>query len=219
MKIVNLSERDSALNRFLAELRDTEYQRNKTLFRNNIGRVGAVMAYEISKRLNYEKRTVKTPLDTAEMRLPTDKLVVATVLRAGLPFHEGFLQVFDDAESAFVSAYRTYSDANNSGVNIHSEYIATPNLSGKVLLLVDPMLATGGSMAAAYHALLMHGKPRAVHFACVIAAPEGIDALTLAAGSDNATLWMAALDGGLNSNKYIVPGFGDAGDLCFGEKE
>jgi len=218
MEIINFNEQNSVINLYMAELRDKSYQRNRLLFRNNIRRVGEMMAYELSKKLNYKPKTVTTPLGTLEIMVPRDELVVATVLRAGLPFHEGFLHVFDHAQNAFVSAYRMYTNREHTEVGVHAEYMASPALKGKTLVIVDPMLATGGSMAAAYEALVKNGMPAHVHVACVIATPEGIDVVRQALPDDRATIWCAAIDPGMNEHKYIVPGFGDAGDLCFGEK-
>lgn len=218
MKTINLSEQNSVLNQYLAEIRDIGYQKNRLLFRNNIKRIGEVMAYEISKTLAYEPSFVETPLGTAGLSLPKDNIVIATVLRAGLPFHEGMLHVFDHAENGFVSAFRMYTNREHTEVGIHTEYIACPSVEGKTLIIADPMLATGGSMAAAYEALLKHGKPKSVHVACVIATPEGIEVVKNALPEEHATIWAAAIDPGMNEHKYIVPGFGDAGDLCFGEK-
>ena len=218
MKTINLSEQNSVLSQYMAEIRDIEYQKNRLLFRNNIQRIGEIMAYEISKVLTFEPSFVETPLGTANLALPKDKLVIATVLRAGLPFHEGFLHVFDHAENGFVSAYRMYTNREHTEVGIHTEYMAAPSVEGKTLIIVDPMLATGGSMAAAYEALLKHGTPKTVHIAAVIATPEGIDVVKQAVNPENTTLWTAAIDPGMNEHKYIVPGFGDCGDLCYGEK-
>lgn len=218
MKIVNFSEQNTVINKYLSELRDVDYQKNRPLFRNNIQRIGEAMAFEISKDLSYATKEVTTPLGTLDMMLPTDQVVIATVLRAGLPFHQGFLHVFDHAENAYVSAYRMYTNREHTEVGIHTEYMAAPSVEGKTLIIVDPMLATGGSMAAAYEALLKHGTPKAVHIAAVIATPEGIDVVKQAVNPENTTLWTAAIDPGMNEHKYIVPGFGDAGDLCFGEK-
>ncbi len=217
MKIINLSEQNTVVNLFMSEIRDRKYQQNRLLFRNNIRRIGEMTAYELSKTLDYKTKTVTTPLGTIDIALPKDDIVVATVLRAGLPFHEGFLHVFDHAESAFVSAYRMYTNREHTEVGVHTEYMAAPTMKGKTLIIADPMLATGGSMAAAYEALLRHGKPAHVHIACVIATPEGLDVVGNAV-SDDTTVWCAAIDLGMNANKYIVPGFGDCGDLCFGEK-
>lgn len=217
MNIINFSEQNSVINQYLSEIRDKGYQRNRLLFRNNIQRIGEMMAYEMSKTMNYKTKTVTTPLGTIDIPLIKDDLVIATVLRAGLPFHEGFLHVFDHAANAFVSAYRMYTNREHTEVGIHTEYMASPSVKGKTLLIVDPMLATGGSMVAAYEALLKTGKPAKVHIACVIGTPEGIDMLEKNIHED-ITLWCAAVDPGMNEHKYIVPGFGDAGDLCYGEK-
>ncbi len=218
MKIINLSDNNSIVNQYLAELRDVNYQQNRLLFRNNITRIGEMMAYEISKTLSYEARDVTTPLGTARVNMPTDKIVLATIFRAGLPFHTGFLNVFDHAGNAFVSAYREYTDDSHTEVGIHVEYLATPDLGGKTLIIADPMLATGGSMELGYKAFLTHGTPKRIHVACVIAAPDGIEHVKNSLPADRTTVWCAAIDPALNEHKYIVPGFGDAGDLCYGGK-
>lgn len=217
MQIINLSEQNSVLNRFMAEIRNTEYQKNRLLFRNNIQRIGEMMAFEISKMFDYQPQEVTTPLGVANINMPEQDIVIATVLRAGLPFHQGFLNVFDHAENGFVSAYRMYTNREHTEVGIHTEYMAAPSVEGKTLIIVDPMLATGGSMAASYEALMKSGKPKKVHIACVIAVPEGLEVLKDTVSEDT-TIWCAAIDAGMNEHKYIVPGFGDAGDLCFGEK-
>lgn len=217
MKVINFSEQNSVLNQYMAELRDKSYQRNRLLFRNNIERVGELMAYEVSRKLTYKTKTVTTPLGTIDIPVPKDDLLVATVLRAGLPFHQGFLRIFDRADNAFVSAYRMYTNREHTEVGIHTEYLASPSAKGKTLIICDPMLATGGSMVAAYEALIRTGRPTAVHIACVIAAPEGVEMLRQNV-ADDVTLWCAAIDPGMNEHKYIVPGFGDCGDLCYGEK-
>ena len=217
MKLINFSEQNTVINQYLLELRDKKYQQNRLLFRNNIRRIGQMMAFELSKTLDYKVRTVTTPLGTIDVSIPKDDLIIATVLRAGLPFHEGFLDVFDHADNAFVSAYRMYTNREHTEVGVHAEYMASPSVKGKTLFIVDPMLATGGSMAASIEALCSTGRPRHIHVACVIAAPEGVEVVreTL---PDDATIWCAAIDPGMNEQKYIVPGFGDCGDLCFGEK-
>lgn len=217
MKVINLSEQPSALNLFMAELRDKKYQQNRLLFRNNVQRIGEMMAFELSKTLEYKPKTVTTPLGTIDIPVIKDDIVIATVLRAGLPFHEGFLHVFDHAENAFVSAYRMYTNREHTEVGIHTEYMASPSVKNKTLLVVDPMLATGGSMAASIEALVKTGKPRSIHVCCVIATPEGLEVLRQTLPED-ATVWCAAIDPGMNEHKYIVPGFGDCGDLCYGEK-
>ena len=217
MKVINFSEQNSCMNQYMAELRDKSYQKNRQLFRNNIERIGMMMAYELSKTLQYKPKTVTTPLGTIDIPHIKDDLLLATVLRAGLPFHEGFLRVFDHAENAFVSAFRMYTNREHTEVGIHTEYMASPSAKGKTLIIVDPMLATGGSMAAAYEALVKTGRPHALHICCVIAAPEGVETIRQTV-PDDATLWCAAIDSGMNEHKYIVPGFGDCGDLCYGEK-
>ena len=218
MKIINLSDNNSIVNQYLAELRDVNYQQNRLLFRNNITRIGEMMAYEISKTLSYEARDVTTPLGTARVNMPADKIVLATIFRAGLPFHTGFLNVFDHAGNAFVSAYREYTDDSHTEVGIHVEYLATPSIDDKTLIIADPMLATGGSMELGYKAFLTHGTPKRIHVACVIAAPDGIEHVKNSLPADRTTVWCAAIDPALNEHKYIVPGFGDAGDLCYGGK-
>ena len=216
MKIINFSEQNSVINLYLAELRDKKYQQNRMIFRTNIQRIGQMMAFELSKTLEYKTKTITTPLASIDIPLPKDDIVVATVLRAGLPFHEGFLSVFDHAASAFVSAYRMYTNREHTEVGIPTEYMASPSVKGRTLIIADPMLATGGSMAASYEALAKTGKPRSVHVACVIATPEGLEVLRQTLPED-ATVWCAAIDPGMNDHKYIVPGFGDCGDLCDGE--
>lgn len=218
MKIVNLSEQNSIINQYMAEMRDVDYQKNRFLFRNNIQRIGEFEAFEISKTLDYAPTKVTTPLGEATVNLPTDKVVLATIFRAGLPFHNGFLNVFDHAGNAFVSAYREYTDAEHHNVGIHVEYLATPDIDGKTLIIADPMLATGGSMEMGYKAILTKGTPKCVHVACVIACPEGIEHIKKTSPDAETTVWCAAIDERLNEHKYIVPGFGDAGDLCYGGK-
>jgi uracil phosphoribosyltransferase len=217
MQVIDFSKQNSIINQFMAELRDKNYQKNRLLFRNNILRIGEMMAFELSKTLDFKTKTVTTPLGTIDMSVPKDDLLVATVLRAGLPFHEGFLNVFDKADNAFVSAYRMYTNREHTEVGIHTEYMATPSAKNKTLIICDPMLATGGSMAASIEALVKTGKPKKIHIACVIAVPDGIE-LIKSVLPDDATIWCAAIDPGMNEHKYIVPGFGDCGDLCFGEK-
>ena len=217
MQVINLSENLSVMNNFMAELRDKKYQQNRRLFRNNVERIGEIMAYELSKTLEYKTKTVTTPFGTVDIPLIKDDLVVATVLRAGLPFHQGFLNVFDKADNAFVSAFRMYINREHTEVGVHTEYIATPSVKGRTLIIVDPMLATGGSLAAAIDSLTESGKPKKIHVCCVIAAPEGIEVVKEALPEDS-TIWCAAIDNGMNEHKYIVPGFGDCGDLCYGEK-
>ena len=217
MKIINFSEQNSVINQYMALLRDKAYQRGRMVFRHNIERIGEMMAYELSKTLDYKKKTIVTPLAKIDMSVPKDDIVLATILRAGLPFHQGFQNVFDRADSAFVSAYRMYTNREHTEVGVHTEYMASPSVKGKTLVVVDPMLATGGSMLACIEALLKTGKPRKIHVCCVIATPEGIEVVKNALPEDS-YIWCAAIDPGMNVQKYIVPGFGDCGDLCFGEK-
>ena len=205
MQVIDFSKSNSIMNLYMSELRDKNYQKNRLLFRHNIKRIGEMMAYELSKTLEYKPKTITTPLGTLEIPLPKEDIVVATVLRAGLPFHEGFLNVFDHADNAFVSAYRMYTNREHTEVGVHAEYMASPSVKGKTLIIVDPMLATGGSMAAAVEALMKSGKP------------EGLEVVKSVLPEDS-TIWCAAVDPGMNEHKYIVPGFGDCGDLCYGEK-
>ena len=193
MDIINFSEQNSIINQYLAEIRDKDYQKNRLLFRNNVMRIGEFEAFEISKTLNYEPKRVVTPLGTAQINVPTDKIVLATIFRAGLPFHNGFLNIFDHAGNAFVSAYREYKDAAHHEVGIHVEYLATPDINGKTLIIADPMLATGGSMELGYKAFLTKGTPKQIHVCCVIASPEGIDHIKKTFPEDKTTIWCAAL--------------------------
>lgn len=219
MKVINLSEKPSLLNQYLKEIRSTSIQKDSMRFRRNIERIGEIMAVEISRELNYKDENVKTPLGVAQVQVVRDPIVLGTILRAGLPFHQGFLNMYDNAENAFLSAYRRAVVGRNGKetLEIVSEYLAAPRLEGKTLLLVDPMLATGMSMEVAYKALLSHGTPKHVHLACTIGTKQAIDYLQ-ATMPEHATLWCAAIDPELNEKKYIVPGLGDAGDLCFGTK-
>ena len=200
-------------------MRSVDIQKDSMRFRRNIERIGEIMAYEISKHLSYQTEQVVTPLAVAEVKVPQDKVVLGTVLRAGLPMHQGFLNMFDHAENAFISAYRkeTFGRRGDEKIEIVSEYMAAPSVESKTLLLVDPMLATGLSMEVAFKALLSHGTPKNVHIACIFGTPQAIQYLSENMPED-ATLWCAVVDPILNPHKYIVPGLGDAGDLCFGGK-
>ena len=217
IEIHNLEKTDSVFNQYMAELRDAVIQQDRMRFRRNLERIGEVMAYEISKSFEYDDEEVTTPLGVKQIRTMREQPVIATILRAGLPFHEGFLRVFDDADNGFVSAFRMYLNREHTEVGVYTEYIATQSVKNKTLIIVDPMLATGGSLAAAIESLLQAGKPKKIHLCCVIAAPEGIEVVKQAL-PENATIWCAAIDQGMNEHKYIVPGFGDCGDLCYGEK-
>lgn len=217
MNVINFAEVKSELNRFIAELRDVQIQKDRMRFRRNLERIGEVMAYEISKNFEYKLSDVQTPLGVAQVNVGADQVVIGTILRAGVPYHQGFLNYLDLAENAFVSAYRKYKDKLNFEIFI--EYIASPRLDGKVLILTDPMLATGGSMELAYKALQTKGMPKHVHIASIIASQKAIDYLQSVFPSDNVTLWIGAIDAELDDHSYIVPGLGDAGDLAYGEKE
>lgn len=216
MEIINLADTNSVLNRFVSELRDATVQQDSMRFRRNLERIGEIMAYEISKEFTYAVRNISTPLGTARMNLPEDRVVVSTILRAGLPFHHGFLNSLDHAENAFVSAYRKYKD--RLAFDIHIEYIASPTLNGKTLIITDPMLATGSSMELAYKALLTKGAPARIHIASVIASKPALHYIRDQFPEENTTVWIAALDEALDEHAYIVPGLGDAGDLAYGEK-
>lgn len=218
MKIVNFSDQNSLLNTFVREIRDINVQNDRLRFRKNIERIGEIMAYEISKDLNYCTQTIKTPLGKTSINLADNDLVIATILRAGLIYHQGFLNFFDGADNAFVSAYRKYKE-NQLSFNIHIEYIASPLITNKTLIITDPMLATGGSMELSYHALLTKGIPKHIHIATIIASQQAIDYCKEKFPSKNTTIWAAAIDPDLDDHAYIIPGLGDAGDLAYGSKD
>ncbi|MDN4754934.1 uracil phosphoribosyltransferase [Porphyromonadaceae bacterium W3.11] len=215
MKVINLLEECSVLNRYVAELRDVKIQQDRLRFKRNIERIGEIMAYEISKTFEYEPCEIQTPLAMSEDLLDQDKVVIATILRAGLPLHHGFSNNLDRADNAFVTAYRRYKDRLDFEVMI--EYLSSPSLDNKTLIITDPMLATGSSMELAYRALITKGKPKKVHFASVIASVDAIDYLQKVMPEDS-TLWVVAIDPVIDEHSYIIPGLGDAGDLAFGEK-
>jgi len=216
MKIYNFSEYSSLYNKFLSELRDSQVQKDSMRFRKNLERIGEITAYEISKKLAYQTLTTNTPLGVSQTDAPKDNLVLATILRAGLPLHTGLLNYFDSAENCFISAYRKHSNANDFEVEI--EYLASPSIEGKVVLLSDTMLASGQSMVLAYNALLKKGNPAKIHIVSVIGSQKGID-LVSENFPDNTTLWIGGIDPKMTTQSYIVPGLGDAGDLAFGEKD
>ena len=212
-----LGKENTILNRFVAELRDMEIQQNPMIFRRNLERIGEVMAYEISKTLNYRKEIVETPLGEAEMSLPADEVVLATILRSGLPMHQGFLNYFDSSKSAFVAAYRHYSKDGSFKIDIESH--TAPELAGRVLIITDPMLATGQSIEVAYKKLVQAGgEPDFTHIATVIASEDGVDYVKKHFPANKTHIWAAAVDSELTVKSYIVPGIGDTGDLAFGEK-
>ena len=212
-----LNRQNTVLNKFIAQIRDKEVQKDSMRFRRNLERIGEITAYEISKTLGYAPRTVETPLGEAVVQTIDDRIVVATILRAGLPYHQGFLNYFDDAQNAFVSAYRKSTKDGKFTVKV--EYISCGDLEGKTLLLVDPMLATGSSLVLAYNALCERGgTPAHTHVAAVIASEQGIDYVMKNMPHQTTTVWAAAVDEELTSRSYIVPGIGDAGDLAYGSK-
>ena len=212
-----LNKENTILNKFLAQMRDKGVQRDSMRFRRNMERVAEIMAYEISKKLNYKTEMVETPLGIAAVESISDKVVIATILRAGLPFHQGFLNYFDDADNGFVSAYRKSRPDGSFIVDV--EYVSTSSLSGKTLILVDPMLATGTSLMLVYDALIRRaGEPEHTHFAAAFASEQGVDYVMQRINPDKCTLWCAAVDEELTSKSYIVPGIGDAGDLAYGVK-
>ncbi len=217
MKIVDFSKSNSILNQYVSEIRNVEVQNDRLRFRQNIKRIGEIMAYEMSKDFDYSTKEVTTPLGTALANTPDNKLVISTILRAGLPFHNGFLSFFDNAENAFVSAYRKYKDTLK--FDIHIEYLASPRIDNKTLIITDPMLATGGSMELSYQAMLTKGKPAHIHVVSIIASQYAVDHIKSVFPEDRTTIWCAAIDPEIDSHSYIVPGLGDAGDLAYGEKE
>ena len=217
IEIINFEETPSLLSRFVRELRDTSIQTDPLRFRKNLERIGEVMAYEISKRLAYQEEEISTPMAKATSKQFSDKVVLATILRAGLPFHQGFLNYFDHADNAFVSAFRRYHEKGDR-FDVVVEYLASPDINDKTLILVDPMLATGSSMELGYKAILNNGIPKKIHVASIIASKQAVDYVVNKFPQDKTTLWCAAIDPEINSHSYIVPGLGDAGDLAFGVK-
>lgn len=204
------------MNRFIAELRDKQIQKDSLRFRRNLERIGELFAYEISKQLKYEERDVQTPLGIAKCQLPADKVVVASILRAGLPLHQGVLNIFDSAQNAFIAAYRKYGKDNK--FKIQMEYATMPSIEGKTVVLVDPMLATGSSIILAYNKICTNGEPLHTHIVAAIASRESLSLLSKNLPHSKVTLWVGAVDEELTNKSYIVPGLGDAGDLAFGEK-
>ena len=201
----------------MSELRDVKVQNDMLRFRINLERIGEIMAYEISKTINYKDENVETPLGICKCQQIGENIVLATIFRAGIPFHKGFLDFFDHSQNAFVSAYRKYKEKDS--FEIHIEYLASPNLDGKTLILVDPMLATGASMELSYKALLTKGTPAKIHVASVIASKAAIKYIKKKFPKETTTVWVGAIDDEINSHSYIIPGLGDAGDLAYGIKE
>lgn len=210
-----LSEQHSVINRFISELRDVNVQNDRLRFRRNLERIGEIAAYEISKTMDYATREVTTPLGVAPMEVHAEEPVVATILRAGLPLHQGVVNYFDQADNAFISAYRKHH--KDGSFEISLEYVASPSLEGRVVILTDPMLATGQSMVMTYKAMLEKGVPSHTHVVSVIASRLGVEYVKKHL-SENITLWIGAIDEELTAQSYIVPGLGDAGDLAYGEK-
>lgn len=216
MKVINLGESNSVLNHFMAQLRDKDIQKDMLRFRRNLERVGEIFAYEISRVLDYSVKKVQTPLGIADIATYDNKIVAATILRAGLPLHQGILNVFDNAQSAFVAAYRKYDRGKDFHINI--EYASSPDLTGKTLILADTMLATGASLEVTYNRLLEDGEPAHTHLVCPVSSIFAVDYIRKHLPGDKVTLWVAAIDEELTTHSYIVPGLGDAGDLAYGDK-
>lgn len=214
--IMNLGESASILNQYIAEIRDAEIQKDSMRFRRNLERIGEVFAYEISKKLSYEEKAITTPLGIANVPVLDAQPVIATILRAGLPLHNGILNVLDKAENSFISSYRRYS--KDGTFDIQVEYVSSPSIENKTLILSDPMLASGASLVLAYKSLLQRGNPLHVHIVTIIASREGLDYLQKHLCGSKFTLWVGAIDDELTVKSYIVPGLGDAGDLAFGSK-
>lgn len=214
--VINLGENNSILNQYISEIRDEIIQKDSMRFRKNLERIGEIFAYEISKKLNYKFTEVQTPLGIANVNVLDEKTVLATILRAGLPIHTGFLNIFDKSENAFISAYRKYE--KDGSFEIKFEYISCPFIDGKTVILSDPMLASGSSMVLAYQALLEKGLPKHTHIVTIIASKEGVEYLKSHLNMQNITLWLGAIDDELTVKSYIVPGLGDAGDLAYGSK-
>ena len=216
MKIINLGEQDSIFNHFIREIRDVNIQSDSMRFRRNIERIGEIFAYEISKQGQFKERKISTPLGVSKQRLIENKPVLATILRAGLPLHQGLLNYFDNSDNCFISAYRKHKRGGDFEVKI--EYMSSPDLDGKTVILCDPMLATGSSMVLAVEALLSKGRPEHIHIVSVIVSAEGLDYVKENIPIKECTLWIGALDQEMTAQSYIVPGLGDAGDLAYGKK-
>ena len=216
MKVINLGEQNSVLNQFVSEIRDVNIQKESLRFRRNLERIGEIFAYEISKTLNYVPSEVETPLGIANIPLCNQTIVLGTILRAGLPLHQGLLNYFDCAQNSFIAAYRKYGKDNKFTIQI--EYASTPTLDGKILILADTMLATGASIVLAYERLCQEGEPAHTHLVCPITSAYSIDYLSKHLPHKRVTLWVSAIDEELTNKSYIVPGLGDAGDLAYGDK-
>ncbi|UAM97425.1 uracil phosphoribosyltransferase [Polaribacter litorisediminis] len=216
MEIHHIGAHNSVLNTFIAEIRDKKIQKDSLRFRRNIERIGEILGYELSKALSYSEVSIASPLGSKKVQLPNNDLVLCSILRAGLPLHQGLLNYFDKAENGFISAYRHHPN-NEDEFEIVVEYFAAPEIENKTLLLADPMLASGQSLVAVYEAIKKNGTPKELHIIAVIGAQEGID-FVAKNFPENTHLWIAAIDDKLNDKGYIIPGLGDAGDLAFGPK-
>lgn len=216
MKIINLGESNSILNQFIAQIRDKSIQKDSLRFRKNMERIGEIFAYEVSKTLSYKATDVETPLGIANVNLPEDKLVLATILRAGLPLHQGMLNFFDNAQNCFVSTYRKSGKDNK--FNIQLEYVTAPSVEGKILVIADTLIATGASISLTYNRLTDEEEPLHTHIVCPIASKDGVEYLSKNLPHKKVTLWLGAIDEELTNKTFVVPGLGDAGDLAFGAK-
>lgn len=216
MEIFHLLEQNTIANKFISQLRDVTVQKDSMRFRRNIERIGEILGYELSKTLDYKPKDIQSPLGIATINQPSDELVICSILRAGIPLHMGLLNYFDQAQNSFISAYRHHPNQDEK-FEIKVEYLASPNIDGKILVLADPMLATGSSFVNVYNAIKKVGIPKEVHIVSVIAAQEGIDYLASEL-PESTKMWVGTIDPKLDKYGYIVPGLGDAGDLCFGEK-
>jgi len=217
MKIHNLSKEPSILNTFISEIRDISVQNDRMRFRRNIERIGEILSYELSKSLSYKSDSIKTPLGTHTSELPQDAIVLCSILRAGIPLHNGLLNYFDKADNAFISAYRKHDSSDLNSFKIEVEYLACPKLEGKTLILADPMLATGQSIVSTLKALKPFGAPKRIHLVSIVGAKPGVEYVSEYV-SEDVNLWIGTIDDKLNSQSYIVPGLGDAGDLAYGKK-
>jgi len=216
MKTIHLGKQNSIFNHFIREIRDVKIQNDAMRFRRNIERIGEIFAYEISKEMEYKSKDITTPLGISTESLMTEKPVLATILRAGLPLHQGFLNYFDGSDNCFISAYRKHKKGGDFEVKI--EYISSPNLDDKTIILCDPMLASGSSMILAMEAIMSKGNPKHIHIVSIIASAEGVDYVKENIPMQSCTLWLGGEDAEMTAQSYIVPGLGDAGDLSFGEK-
>ena len=216
MEVINIGDKDSIFNQFMLEIRDIDIQKDRMRFRKNIERIGEIFAYEISKKMTCKEKKIMTPLGESIERIISNQPVLATILRAGIPLHQGVLNYFDNSDNCFIAAYRTPEEGE--GFDIKVEYISSPELEGREVILCDPMLATGRSMVLALETILRKGKPKHVHIVSVISSSEGIDFLKNNTPIENCTIWVGAEDKEMTDQAYIFPGLGDAGDLAFGNK-